>query len=134
MDIHLQGPMDGIEAADYIRRSLDIPVVYLTAYSDITTLARTKATAPFGYILKPFRERDLLVAIKVAIQRHALEQQLKESEQKYAATLASIGDSVIATDQEGRVVFMNRVAEALTGWTFDEAEGLPVDTVLPLVH
>jgi two-component system, cell cycle sensor histidine kinase and response regulator CckA len=132
MDVRLKGKGDGISAADAIRQRQDIPVVFLTAHSDRATIERAKRGAPFGYVLKPFHERELLVAIEMAVHRHALESQLKESERKYAATLASIGDAVIATDLADHITFMNPVAEALTGWTFAEAQLLPLDAVLHL--
>ena len=59
MDIRLQGSQDGIAAADVIRQRFDIPVVYLTAYSDPVTVERAKVTAPYGYLLKPFHEREI---------------------------------------------------------------------------
>ena len=83
MDIKLGGRMDGVETADEIRSRLDIPVVYLTGYSDETTLDRVKASEPFGYLLKPFDTRDLRVAIEMALYKHAAEQRLRE----YAAAL-----------------------------------------------
>ena len=58
MDISLGGDMDGIKAADRIRQEYPIPIVFLTAHSDSETLTRAKVTAPFGYLLKPFNERD----------------------------------------------------------------------------
>ena len=67
MDIKLKGDMDGVEAAEQIRASLDIPVVYLTAYADEDTLRRAKITEPSGYILKPFELRELHIAIEVAL-------------------------------------------------------------------
>ena len=79
MDIWLKGPMDGIEAADAIRRQHDVPVVYLTAHSDPATLARAKLTGPFGYILKPFEERELATQIEMAIYRHQADRQLRHS-------------------------------------------------------
>ncbi|MEW6736293.1 MAG: response regulator [Acidobacteriota bacterium] len=133
MDIRLKGKMDGIEAADYIYHHLDIPVVYITAHSDQATLQRAKPTAPFGYVLKPFQEKDLLIAIELATHRHLLERRLRESEQKYAATLASIGDAVIATNSDGCITFMNPVAEALTTWKFNEASGLNIEKVFPII-
>jgi two-component system cell cycle sensor histidine kinase/response regulator CckA len=133
MDIRLKGKLDGIAAADRITQQLHVPVVYLTAHSDDSTLQRAKETAPFGYLLKPFQERDLLVAIEMAIHRYELEKRLKESEQRYVATLMSIGDGVIATDAVGRVTFMNAVAEGITQWRIDDARGLPIDQVLPMV-
>jgi len=73
MDIVLQGDMDGITAAGLIREHSNIPIVYLTAYADKKTLQRAKLTTPFGYILKPFRERELQTNIEIAIYKHALE-------------------------------------------------------------
>jgi two-component system cell cycle sensor histidine kinase/response regulator CckA len=133
MDIRLKGAMDGIEAATVIRQRWHIPVMFLTAHSDHETLRRAKGSEPFGYILKPFQERDLLVAIEMALHRHSLEQRLKESEERYATTLASIGDAVIALDTTGRITFMNPAAESLTQWTLAEAKSLPIDDVLPMI-
>lgn len=76
MDIVLKGTMDGIEAAAQIRDRLDIPVVFLTAYGDDETLQRAQVTAPFGYILKPFGERELLISIEVALYRYRTESEL----------------------------------------------------------
>lgn len=134
MDIRLKGNKDGVQAAGDIAQAVDVPIVYLTAHSDRATLDRAKGTAPYGYVMKPFQERELFVAIEMAVHRHALERQLRESERKYVATLASIGDAVVATDLQGRVSYMNPVAEALTGWSFAEARGLPSDTVVQVAR
>ncbi len=83
MDIVLKGEMDGIEAAQRIREDYDIPIIYLTAYSDEKTLQRAKVTEPFGYVLKPFEDREIQSAIEMAIYKHKMEQKLKESEEKY---------------------------------------------------
>ena len=122
MDIVLEGDMDGVKAAEHIRNHFDIPVVYLTAYSDDTTLQRAKITEPYGYILKPFQERELYTTIEMALYKHKMERKLKENEQWLATTLKSIGDAVIATDTKGFVTFMNPVAEVLTGWKQEEAD------------
>ena len=143
MDIHLQGAMDGTAAADYVRRHFDIPVVYLTAYSDEATLRRARVSEPFGYLVKPFEERELFVTIETALYRHAVEQKLKRMERWLAATLTSIGDAVIATDPKGAITFMNPIAEQLTGWTQAEAVGQKITnycvicdaaTYVPLEH
>ena len=78
MDIVLKGDMDGIEAAQQIRARYDIPVVYLTAYADKNTLARSKVTEPYGYILKPFDDRELQVVISIALYKHSVEKQLRK--------------------------------------------------------
>ena len=129
MDIHLKGPMDGVEAAEQIRAGSPIPVVYLTAYADDATLRRARVTEPFGYILKPFEERELPTILEMALYKNAAERRLRASERRFATTLSSIGDGVIATDAEGRVSFLNPVAEALTGWAAAEAAGRPLAEV-----
>jgi len=134
MDIVLEGAMDGVEAAGYIRDYFDIPVVYLTAYSDDTTLQRAKITEPFGYILKPFQEKELYTTIEMAIYKHTMQRKLKESEQWFATTLKSIGDAVIATDTGKLITFMNPVAEALTGWKQEEAIGKPLTDVFKIIN
>jgi len=121
MDIVLKGDIDGVEAAETIRSKFHIPVIYLTAYSDEYTLNRAKVTEPSGYILKPFDERELHTTIEVAMYRHTMQKRLKESERWFGTTLRSIGDAVIATNTQGRITFMNPVAEVLTGWKLPEA-------------
>ncbi|MBN1889727.1 MAG: GAF domain-containing protein [Thermoflexales bacterium] len=76
MDIMLKGALDGIRAAQQIRDRLGIPVIYLTAHSDETTLQRAKLTGPFGYIVKPFEERELHISIEMALYKHHMERQL----------------------------------------------------------
>lgn len=134
MDIVLEGAMDGVEAAEYIHDHFDIPVVYLTAYSDDTTLQRAKITEPFGYILKPFHEKELYTTIEMALYKHTMQRKLKESEQWLATTLKSIGDAVIATDTGKLITFMNPVAEALTGWKQEEAIGKPLKNVFKVIN
>jgi signal transduction histidine kinase len=79
MDIVLEGDMDGIAAADKIRTDFNIPTVFLTAYADEETLQRAKLTDPFGYILKPFQQRDLHATIEIALHRHELETKMRQA-------------------------------------------------------
>jgi DNA-binding LytR/AlgR family response regulator len=76
MDIMLKGEMNGVETAELIRKEFSIPVVFLTAYADESTLAKAKITEPYGYIIKPFKEIDLHTSIEMAIYKHAKEQEL----------------------------------------------------------
>ncbi len=134
MDIMLEGSMDGIEAAEAIRHRHDVPVIYLTAHSDASTLARAKRTGPFGYILKPFEERELASQIELAIYKHQADRQVREQREWLRVTLTSIGDAVIATDNSSRVTFINPVAEAITGWKAGEAAGLSVPSVFRVIN
>jgi len=140
MDIVLKGEMDGIETAMQIRSRFNIPVVYLTAYSDEKILERAKITEPYGYVIKPFNERDLHTNIEIALYKHMMEKKLKESEKRLleknqwlVAVIESIGDAVIATDPEGTIVLMNPIAEALTGWKHNEALGKPLANIFNII-
>ena len=123
MDIMLRGDMDGIEAAAEIESRFDLPVIYLTANTDPTTIERAKITGPYGYLVKPFEEETFKITIEMALYKYQMEQKLKERESWLNTTLKSIGEGIIATDKNGIVTFMNRVAEELTGWTEQEARG-----------
>jgi signal transduction histidine kinase/CheY-like chemotaxis protein len=81
MDVRLGGQLDGIEAAASIRRQVDVPIIYLTAYADNDTLDRARITEPYGYLLKPFQERELKAAIEMALQRHSNDKMRWEQQQ-----------------------------------------------------
>lgn len=70
MDIMLQGEMSGIDAAKKIHESFDVPVIYLTAYADESTLNKAKVTEPYGYIIKPFKEIDIHTSVELALYKH----------------------------------------------------------------
>nr|WP_290225980.1 hybrid sensor histidine kinase/response regulator [Trichocoleus desertorum] len=133
MDIVLKGDMDGVTTANQIREQLDIPVVFLTAYADESTLQRAKVTQPFGYIVKPFNSGELRVAVELALYKHGLERDLRDNREYLATLLRSMSDAVIATDDQGQVTFMNPAAETLTGWSQTEAAGVAVNQVFQLV-
>ena len=134
MDIRLEGPIDGLEAAQRIRDRLDIPVVYVTAYADDRTLARAKITEPYGYILKPFRTKDLHSTIETALYKHRMERELEATRRRLAATLDSMADALIAADAGGRVMLINPVAEHLTGWSREEALGRDFEDVFKIIN
>lgn len=133
MDIMIKGSIDGVEAARQVQERFDVPVVFLTAHGDDSTLQRAKITEPYGYILKPFESRELHVAIEIALYKHKMERKLKESEQWLAATLKNVGDGVIVTDTDGLVMFVNPAAEVLTGWMQKDALGKELNEVCRIV-
>jgi len=133
MDIKLEGSMDGIETAQKINKRFDIPVIYLTAYSDDQTIERAKITEPFGYILKPLQKNELHSAIDIALYKHKTEKQLRQSEQWLSTILQSISDGVITTDKNGDVTFINPVAESLTGWEKEKTLGVDIESVFQVV-
>ena len=132
-DINIKGPLDGIETAARVREQFHLPVIYLTAFADAPTLERAKITEPFGYLLKPFEERELSTAIEMGLYKHRAERELQQSQELLFATLRSIGDGVIATDRDERVTFINPVACELTGWSEAEALGQKMGDVFRLV-
>lgn len=123
MDIHLQGPSDGIEIAAQVRERFHLPVVFLTAYSDKPTLERAKGSGAFSYLVKPIGHINLASTIEVALYRHQVEHQMKEREAWLQTVLDSIGDAIVVTEKTGKIQFLNPTAERLTGWTSSEAAG-----------
>ncbi len=133
MDIVLQGNMDGIQAAKKITELHNIPIIYLTAYSDEKMLERAKITQPSGYLLKPFRDRELHSTIEMALFKHNLEMELKQREAWLSVTLQSIGEGVVATDSDGKVKVINPVAASLTGFNQKRAIGKPLKKVVRII-
>jgi PAS domain S-box-containing protein len=126
MDIRIKGEMDGIQTAEQIWDTLHIPVIYLTGHSDQNTLDRAKVTAPFGYLLKPIKEKELYIAIETALQRY-------EREQLLLAVFKNMGDGVIVADLQNRVQFLNRIAEQLTGWNQKDAKNQTLTHVFNVI-
>ncbi len=122
MDIRLSGEMDGIEASIQISRKYEIPVIFLTAYSDDETLTRAMKAGPFGYLLKPFDERELHTAIEVALYKHKMEQELREA--KLAAESANeVKTSFLATVSHELRTPMNGVLGLTEVLLMSELEG-----------
>ncbi|AGB03232.1 PAS domain S-box protein [Methanoregula formicica] len=115
MDIMLAGRMNGIEAADKIRRHCHIPVVYLTAYSDDSFLAKAKLTEPFGYILKPFRELELKTTIEMALYKYAMEHALRISEETTRVILDATDDFLFLIDPRGKFLAVNQALAKKAG-------------------
>jgi len=132
MDIVLKGDMDGIEAADKIHSILKVPIIYLTAYADDGTVKRAKVTEPFGYLVKPYNEKELQIALEMALYRHTMEK-LRESHHWLETVLRSMGDAVIATDNDGHITFVNPSAERLTGLKHDDAAGKSLDELIKII-
>jgi len=110
MDIVLRGEMDGIEAAHQIQQKFNIPVIYLTAHSDEATLQRAKISEPFGYIIKPFEERDLHIAIEIALYKHQMEQKLRASEERLRLLIESGSDIISVLDLDGNYTYIHGMA------------------------
>lgn len=105
MDIMLKGEMSGIDAAEKIREKLSIPVIYLTAYADESTLAKAKVTEPYGYIIKPFKEVDLHTSIEMALYKHSKEREvIKERDFLYSIVENQDAEGVIFVKSNSRLI------------------------------
>jgi len=133
MNVRLNGAIDGTQTGSYIHDYHDTPIVYTIDYSSQATIRRAGATGPFGYIFSPFDEKQVFATIETALIRHELESKLRQSRQWLNTTLTSIGDGVIATDEQGLVRFINPTAMQHTGWHHTEAVGRPFLDVFSLV-
>ena len=113
MDVQLAGAMDGISAAEQIRSQLALPVVFLTAFGGDDSLDRAKQTDPFGYILKPFSERELRTVLEIALYRHQTEARLRESEQRLRTVFESEPECVKLLGPAGELLEMNPAGLAM---------------------
>jgi PAS domain S-box-containing protein len=139
MDVRLRGSDDGIEAARRIRDVMDVPFVFLTAFADQGTVERARDLQAYGYVLKPFNERELHIAVTMALAKHSVVRELSRevsarsaalaaSEERYRLLVDSVQDyAILALDPDGRVASWNPGAERIIGWTADEIIGRPVD-------
>ncbi len=132
MDIMLSGELDGIETARAVQMKHNIPVIYITALTDKETIQRAKITEPFGYLTKPFEDRELFTVIEMALYKHQIDRKLRRSEEKFHSTVTSISDGVIIIDEQFSVTFMNPSAEVATGWSLQDAQGRDIFTVFSL--
>ena len=126
MDIFLAGTMDGIAATAEIRSFSTVPVIYLTAFADTTIMGKAKVTQPYGYILKPYQERELHTIIEISLYKHRLDRQLKESEERYRRIVETANEGIWSIDADGRTLFVNRQMADLLGCSPDDIAGRPV--------
>lgn len=115
MDIRIQGPVDGIEVALRFRRDFDLPIIFLTSSSDPESYARAKKARPHGYILKPFQDHAVEIAIEMAMERIRLEQDLSRQRDLLSAVVDHLESFVLSIDEEDRIVYANEPACELLG-------------------
>jgi len=123
MDVVLKGEKDGIEAARQIIERFHIPIIFLTAHSDAATVKRATATASYGLLFKPFDVLELSAAIEMAIQRHGVEEKVRESDRRIREITDALPVVVYEADTTGRVIFANAMAFDMFGYTKEELEG-----------
>jgi PAS domain S-box-containing protein len=131
MDIELMGKIDGIETSRRIREHADIPIIYLTAYSDDKRLTRAKETAPYSYIVKPFNERELLASLDMALYRHKVDRQLRESMERYQAIVDNAAEGILLVSCSTKTILeANPASTDLLGYTVAELPGMSVANLI----
>ncbi len=116
-DIHSRGAKEGLKTGALIQSIFDKPIIYITGPIGQVTIQRAKATGPFGYIFKPFDDKQIYAMIETALVRHQLEAKLRDGQRWLNAVLGGINDGVIALDKHGEIRFINPIARQLTGWS-----------------
>jgi len=124
MDIKLGPGIDGIEAASRIHARCNMPIVYVSSNITEDKMEEIKPTNPFGFILKPFEDRELRVTIEMALYRHEMEEALSQSEEKYRTILESIDEAYFEVDLAGNFTFFNEALSRLTGLPRTELLGV----------
>ena len=131
MDIELMGKIDGIETARRIHEHADIPVIYLTAYSDSRRFALARETGPYNYIVKPFNERELLASVDLALHRHAIDQRFRETMQRYRAIVDNAAEGILLISCDtGAILEANPASIQLLGYTEGELSGMNVGDII----
>lgn len=107
LDLHLAGRLDGIDTAEQVHTLYNIPVIFLTAHADDESLERAKVTEPYGYVIKPFDERELHSSIKMALYKHHMEEQAQENARTIRVLANAIPDAVMLLDENHRIIALN---------------------------
>ncbi|HVP96774.1 PAS domain S-box protein [Methanoregula sp.] len=123
MDIYLAGKINGITATEEIRKFSPVPVVYLTAFADTAIMEKARVTQPYGYILKPYQERELNTVIEISLYKYQIDRQLRESEEKYRCIVETANEGIWGIDAEGKTTLVNRQMATLIGHSPDEITG-----------
>jgi PAS domain S-box-containing protein len=123
MDIRLKGKMDGITAADIINTRYNIPVIFLTAYPDSSTIKKAKVTAPFGYIIKPVDVSKLEANIEIALYKHTIEQKIRDQRNFLQDILENSPDPTVLKDPQDRYIYGNRAFLEFTASSADTIIG-----------
>ncbi len=115
IDIKLPGKLDGIEIANILKNQKQIPFIYLTAYADDNTINRAKITEPYGYIVKPFSEEELISNLEMALHKYNKDINIRSENSYYYKIINSLGEGVIATDANDKIIFINDTAKTILG-------------------
>jgi len=132
MDLHIFGSLDGIQTARLLRDAYQVPSVFLTAYSDDTTIGRAVREMPYGYLTKPFQTQELKATLQVALHKAKVDAGLRKAHGKMASTVDGMHEAVIAVSLSGDIQFVNASTERLVGCTREQAAGRHIRDVVDL--
>ncbi|MBX7183968.1 MAG: response regulator [Vicinamibacteria bacterium] len=121
MDITIQGPIDGVETAHRLVSRMDVPIIFLTAHTDTGTIQSAKRARSYGYLIKPFDERELVSTIEMAVSRHRSDLPARLLQQAIAS--AGIGVVMTAAEAEHRITMCNPRFELMSGYPSAEIVG-----------
>jgi PAS domain S-box-containing protein len=131
MDIVMPGDIDGIEAATRIHSELEIPIIFLTAFADEAYLERAKQAEPFGYLVKPFHEKEVFASIEIALHRGEIEKRFRDNARLYHLIMQGAFDPICLVDRRGGVVDVNLRAEHTLGYRRADLCGRAFQDLLP---
>jgi PAS domain S-box-containing protein len=129
MDIVLSGMMDGIEAARIIRERSDIPIIFITAYPRYIDKA-LPAAMPYGYLVKPVRADELCTTVLTVLNRHTVDERLRQSEEKFRLLVENSADMIVSLDSGGLIRYVSPAAERMTGHSRESFTGREISGYL----
>lgn len=132
MDIMLAGELDGIDVAEKIKQRYRIPVIFLTAYSDQAKLDRARLTEPYGYLIKPFDDRELRSTLAMALYKAEVDAKIREGKRWTDTVLRSVECGVITVDTDGHIITMNPYAENIIGRKLEACVNESIDSVFQI--
>ena len=122
MDIELAGEMNGITAAEHIQSASDIPIIYLSGYSQYPLLQKAKVVAPYGYLVKPVPVEELAAMIEMALYKHILDRRVRENEERFRTIYENAPILIDGFDKNGRCILWNKECEKTFGYTMEEVK------------
>jgi PAS domain S-box-containing protein len=132
MDIRIEGQIDGVEVANEIGLFYEVPIIFLTAYSDDLTISRVIKTKSFSFLLKPFNERELSSNIEMAINKNQVYQKSMAIQRIMGSMFDLIAEGIITVDNKGLIIRINSAIERITGLKREEVAGRPFWETIPL--
>ncbi len=120
MDIALEGELDGIQSAELIRKKMNVPIIFSTAYTDDDMLRRAKLIEPAGYLLKPLDPRQLSITIEMALHKAEVEERLRQSEKRFRQMVEASPFPISIIDGNERLTYLNRKFMDVFGYTLED--------------